>query len=340
MNPVLRKEISKARCPDLKGAWASLVLARSSLAEGAGALALRSPFSQKDPLSEVLHYLVAKELGLVAPPLVAKLCPMPLFKLCQLALFWLIAEEVEKSHHLIDSIKPNIDLISLGCSEDEFDAKEALSTLFLLKTGELPPEEKSPYLLALFKKSAGLFEPIHSETKRVAGALNLVGRRAPLGALKMDSLEIPAFGPHLLPFSQPEGFGVSRAVQGNDAWTSFHAAPEVWLEAKLHWVESGCHIDVRYMGLKPDMKAAFVFYVRAESAEVAKQSLKPRSLSRYRGEASSVSFENRVKLESELPGQLEVIPLAGEGGFWNSSFLAAFEILPIHGKSSFKLELV
>ena len=99
-------------------------------------------------------------------------------------------------------------------------------------------------------------------------------------------------------------------------------------------------LDFSFFGLKPEAPLAFSFYVKAGSAQVGNEKLQPKTLRRYQGISKPILFGGGLCVESLTPGKMEVIPLAGGGGYWDCEYLAAFEIHPVNAKMSFSFHFL
>ncbi len=147
----------------------------------------------------------------------------------------------------------------------------------------------------------------------------------PLGAMKCGSFEIPAFGPQLHPLSDVQMFGCHRT---DTQWSCLSAQKEIWFEYEC--TDQG--FMTRFVGMTSAVPVFFVFYVKAEQAIVGQEIFLPRSLQRYHDASKTVTFQSNgdsFSIENQVPTKLQLIPLAGNGCFWDSDFLLAFEI-PVH----------
>lgn len=162
----------------------------------------------------------------------------------------------------------------------------------------------------------------------LSAALTLSGNRTSLGAIQGDEVEIRAFGPQSEPLSDSSGFGIYRMPDGRpiENWTSVAAYPEVWLEVKSRLEENRFRLDIRWVGMKEGFPCFFAFYIKAKQAVIGAQTFKPKSLQRYLGEIQPVLFEGELQIKTDLITQMEMIPLAGEGCFWDSEFLLAYQV--------------
>lgn len=244
-------------------------------------------------------------------PFVARIPCVPLAKLCATALLWQKNGETESASHLAHWLsqfawkKPPF---SLWCPENEY-SETALPDLREIEPIPGPLEEM------IVVPDVAVF--------------TTAGRGTSMGMYRKGDVEIRALGPQGLPLK----FGIDRPPESGafQNWTRCSANPESWMELKV-LVGPPCRLDLRYIGAEP---MAFVFYVKAGSCRVGSTVLKPKSLQGYSGEASTVSFDEQLSLESTHPHKIQIIPLAGEGCFWNCDFLISYEINSYDGKISF-----
>jgi hypothetical protein len=158
-------------------------------------------------------------------------------------------------------------------------------------------------------------------------ALYTPGPGASLGRFDAGGAQIQAFGPQALPLSdEVSRFGVTAPPI--DGWASCLALPDVWLEIKLQVAEEALSLALRFVGLRPEAPCGFVFYVKGETCAVGNEIFQPKSLRRFLGEAKSVRIANQFLIEASQPHKVQVVPLAGDGSFWDSQFLISFEMAP------------
>ena len=165
------------------------------------------------------------------------------------------------------------------------------------------------------------YELVRGEDSAIA--VSGAGWQTSAGAARIGDLEIPAFGPHLAPLSHAELFGVGP---GEEGWFCAHAAKEAWLRARGTASNQCIGISLDSVGVQTDSPLAFVFYLRADECRIAGRIFKPRSLARFSGEPDSVEFiakSSKVAFSVDRGVKLELIPLAGDGAFWGSTFLLA-----------------
>lgn len=307
----------------------------------------RNPLAHEHPAARALFKTRA--------PLSFSYGPLPLYELCQLALIWAVGGHQEAADDLASRIYYLVQKFPLfGCKENNYAEKEAIVSvdLFLKACGlervfEAP---RDPFFAALASKlphftitpSAPVFGWGLYERKDLALLLALTGKKGPLGAIQSGDVEIRSFGPTTPPLSDPTHFGIQREFAGEppEGWTSVAAVPEVWMQVKSLLEEKHCELECRFMGLETAKPLFMAFYVKAENILVNGQIYKPKSLNRYQGEARTFVFKGRrseLVLEANTSHKVQLIPLAGEGGFWNTDFLLAFEIQTVEAQCSFTL---
>ena len=346
----VQSDCEKVLKEELKEIWASTVLfAIASFDKDRALSCLKSPFARGSPVIELLVHLIAKKLGRSTPPLVLHPTCLPLFELCQLAVLWSIAGFAKEASSLAHSLFPLLDFPTLWTREEEYNALESdLSFSFFrpMRNG-IDPAGAPPFFQAIGHLFSGfdvpcsieLFcpKPIFFHAPDIQGALSLLGRRTPLGTFRAKEVEIRAFGPQSLPLSSVSGFGIERSMGGEDGWTNVSACPEVWLHV-THFCESG--LGIQFLGLIPGAPLNFSFYIKASKAQIESAQFLPKSLIRYQGASKPVVLNENFQIESLLPTQMELIPLAGEGCFWGTEFLLSFEIQPITSRVEFEWKLI
>lgn len=274
---------------------------------------------EADLCQPLIAFLRAKKEGRSAPPFIPQWDLMPLHKLCQLALLWsrngFEREAGQLAHWLSQFVQNGKPLLPLWCPEKEYNEKEGERLFSLLSAVEPIPSEPPDFGLTL----------IHSPA--MTSAFTLAGNGTSLGMIRTADVEIRALGPQ----TETLNFGIKG--RGMNGWTRCFALPEVWLEVKTACKERECQLDLRFVGLKPETPLYFAFYVKAPSCQVGNEVLKPKSLRRFNGEASTVIFQ-KLKIES-TQHKVQVIPLAGEGCFWDTDFLVTFEMHPFEPQAKF-----
>ncbi|MBS0625932.1 MAG: hypothetical protein JSS32_07775 [Verrucomicrobia bacterium] len=289
-------------------------------------------------------------------------------ELCQLSLLWALNGKMEASKKLAQWLLPLLEFKTLWTSERSYDEREFYLSAYLLYSyagvkekashclseAKISSQPVDPFFLVLEEKLAEL-KPFEERMDQnldpelglwtysqggLKGSIALSGWNTPLGSFKKGAVEIPALGPQGYPLTDSKSFGLSgfHAAQKLDwagirGWTQCLAQKDLWLEAAVE----GGRIDVRFMGLSTEKKIAFVFYLKAEEAQIQETIFKPRSLERFNGLAKAIRFNKAFSIECPSPRKMELIPLAGEGCFWGANFLLAFEMNPFEPTVSFRL---
>ncbi len=267
----------------------------------------------------LLSYLVAKTAEGALPPYVPRFGPMPLQNLCKMALLWQqlgFHEEAGKLAAWLLHLGPRF--APLWCLEELFDEKEVIRLFDQLSSIPLGGlEEVEDLLLCRFPK--------------MQTAFTFSGQGTSLGVIISESVEIRALGPQSL----NQKFGI--AGRGMDGWMRTAAFSDIWFEAKISSEMARCQLDLRFVGVSVDLPLQFAFYVKAKHIRVGAEEIVPRSLRRFQGEAAQVACEH-LRICVKLPHRVEVIPLAGEGCFWNCEFLVLFSIPAAMPQVTFVIE--
>jgi len=330
----------------LKSLWAETAQGITPSLEASRAIAFSNLAQNSDPLSEVLSHLALKNTGQIPVPLVPRFSHMPVAELCQLALFWATAGEKEAASMLSHSIP--LDFPWLWSRENEYQERATIASVQLLAKALGRSVENipggDPYFQALANHIPTLGSPQIDasvldwsliETESITCCFTFSGDRTSLGAMVSDAVEIRAFGPQVVPLSDPLGFGIRSISKHGHRWASPSGSSEVWFEFNARKEEARIVFDLTFIGLKPSAPLAFSFYVKAESAHIGNEKIKPKTLHRYHGISKPILFGNGLILESLSPGKMELIPLAGSEGYWNCEYLAAYEVHPVNAKMSF-----
>lgn len=275
---------------------------------------------EADLFQPLLTYLRAKENKQVTPPYIPKWDVMAIPTLCKLALAWHETGFKQEAGELVHFLLPLQDFLPLWSQEKQYNESEA-KRLFSLLSGIEPIAGKQVDIEIV-------------KTVQMSSAFTLSGNGTSLGMIRTKDVEIRAIGPQ----SASLQFGIQG--KGMDGWTRCFAYPEIWFEMKTLTRESECKIDLRFVGLKPETPIAFAFYVKAVSCHIGNQILKPKSLQRFYGEAQKAVFQNKLKIESAQVHKVQVIPLAGEGCFWDCEFLLSFEMHPLVPQACFSIQLI
>lgn len=248
---------------------------------------------------------------------------MPVAELCRLALLWWVAgfrKEAGRLAYWLSQVGP---LFPLWCPEQQYNEQEGMHLFSLLSQIEPVTEPEPQCDLVLFRSGS------------MRAAFTSTGNGTSLGMIQAGSIEIRAFGPQQLPLSEPNRFGIQG--KGMEGWARSFALPEVWLEMKPTWKETECQIDLRFVGLKPETPLAFAFYIKGPTCQIGNEILKPKSLRRFHGEEQQIRVGG-LTIESAQRHKVQVIPLAGEGCFWDCEFLLSFEIHPLNPQIAFYIK--
>lgn len=175
-----------------------------------------------------------------------------------------------------------------------------------------------------------------------------------MGSLMFKDVGIVNFAPQLRPMGDCSGFGLSSKAQHlkikrEDSncsfsyqnrlgfphvrktgleWLTDSGFSGMWFTAHLETTFDTLSFEIHFEGFRPLSEIAFSFFCQAQRCVVAKSHrLHPRSLDRYLGPPQMVELrgnEGRLLIEPIGCSHMEIIPLAGDRGFWGSDFLLAF----------------
>lgn len=288
---------------------------------------------------------------------------LSLSELCQLALLKVIGERQNEADELIQKLLTLLPFSALWVSEELYDPIEFYFSAYIIYSYTGFTKEAALCKMAILGAKNPFFTRLEEALSlcipsktfslnpffmdKPTGtwvsdrfAITLSGYGTSLGAFREEEVEIRAFGPQFYPLTNSKQFGIRaiHAAQTIDekhisGWTCCFSEPDVWLHVEA-LLGGGLH--VRWVGLTTEKKGAFVFYVKAKTALVENHLFVPRSLQRYRGIAKEIHFnEGSFSIYLREPRQMELIPLAGEGCFWNSDFLIAFEMSPFDSEECF-----
>jgi hypothetical protein len=270
---------------------------------------------------ELSEYFCAKSGGRTKAPYVPSWDLESLSSLCEKAIFWEKSGFQRQAGELVHFLLPYEPFLPLFCSDKEFREEELRALFALVK--KIPPVQP-----ALAPMGATFFKSFAFEA---AFQLHFPGS---FGVIKAGNVEIRAMGPQPLPLSDASKLGISG--EGEDGWVSCLGLPEIWLRSSMDLCDEKCSLALDFVGVTQETPLAFAFYLKAPSCKVGSQILKPKALSRFQGEGNCLEF-NHVAIESSFTHKLQVIPLAGFGGFWNSDFLVAFEVHPMQTQMRFSI---
>lgn len=321
-------------------------------------------FDWHEPLSQFPTGAALAETGFYA-----RQDRLPLLSdLCQLALLWVLAQQIKPAHHLIRWLLPLLEHPMLWVSDETYDPQEFDCSAFLFYT-YLGKREKAaiykekslqrgpvdPFFLVLEQEISSL--PIFQEEPRASIvydqqlgiwanasiALTLSGHGTSLGTLHSHGVEVRAFGPQFYPLTDLQLFGIHGLHQAQNiedfhmcGWTRCYAEPQVWMEVNFLSNALETRMSAYWLGLTSEKKAAFVFYIKADTAHVGAEVFRSKSLQRYKGSSEVISFnEGALSIICSSRRPLQLIPLAGEDCFWGADFLLAFDVNPFDSTRSF-----
>ncbi|MBX9744731.1 MAG: hypothetical protein K2X08_05920 [Chlamydiales bacterium] len=284
-----------------------------------------------------------------------------LCEMAQLAFLWVLQGDIKPAEHLIKQLFVLFKHPTLWTLEAVYDLEEFENSIALLysylglaeKSRALHPVD--PFFLALKEALCGhscSFTPVEHFYDSAIGvwvnpssSVSLSGYGTSLATFRSHEVEICAFGPQFYPLTNIDLFGVQGIHQAQSmddlhicGWTCCFGQKDVWLQTAVCLEHSQWQIDLRWAGLSPTKKTYIVFYVKAKSAHIANQVFFSKSLQRYTALAQSVYFNNReFMIASSDVRPVELVPLAGQGCFWDADFLLAFEMNPFDPLGHFTL---
>lgn len=306
----------------------------------------------RDPIQAVLSSLLLKRLEEEYTLGDVSLSRLSLGELCQFALLYGMIDP--KGKDLAKKVLQFTFFSSFRYPERLYDETNAKISIALLQRAfgkkEALSEELDPYFAALsrnlpcfeekwqdiaseaeifddliFSKDVSIENSISSNNAVLKAAFVTEGEGMPLGAFVGKDIEIPAFGPQYGSLNRPELFGIDRIISDRK-WGRVYAQKDVWFEVKSDLARGD--LEISFYGCKSENPLFFVFYIRAEQVVIDQKIYFPKSLDRYMGGLQTVIL-NRWKTQMSINGngtsKMQLIPLAGEGCFWGSDFLLAFE---------------
>ena len=187
-----------------------------------------------------------------------------------------------------------------------------------------------------------------------AGKINLnltcSGIQSGIGTLSKKDIKIVSMGPHLLPLGESSSFGIHRVPSLKErafkdiessikedkfsfsGWTRVVSQNKnlsdswLYINAELDDVNCLMNFEIKHQKEKKDVYIAF--FVKASKATISTNfHLLPGSLDRYLGKAEKVTFgsiSTTLKINTNAKTEMQVIPLAGQGHFWDADFLLAY----------------
>lgn len=293
----------------------------------------KSSYRFTHPLVAVLFFLLDRRT--LRPPLDVAIPCLPLHELCQLSLLWSLADQEEAGYRLALKILPLYSFPSLWCPENYFNEPEVRFSTALLQRSfgiDAPlPRASNPFLMKLSQhlpswkeQNAAPFRANCWKSNSTQSVEILEGKGVSLGAIRSGEIEIRSIGPQIGPLNDSGMFGIVRSEKMGQ-WAFLAADPSVWMRIQSR--EDA--FSLSFMGVTPEKNVSLCFYVVADQAKIGDERFQSKSLRRYQGKPQATAFkkgENSLTLACDSLGKMELIPLAGEGCFWNAEFLLAFEV--------------
>jgi hypothetical protein len=223
---------------------------------------------------------------------------------------------------------------------------------------------------SLSSASLELPEHIYDPSTALAGyrsaaqhvVCTLHGGHTGLGELHLGDIGIVNYGPQYLPLGECEGFGIEGNALSDHGmrrsmieWrrgsfvlkgcTRLVDQPSsspfdvghfrgIWLEVMQEFKKPHFYLKTTFLGLDGWDSVAFSFFAKASQCKIQSQTLKPRKLERYDGEAHTLLLEGKENFLELRPlafkGKMQVIPLAGGNNFWGADFLIAYFMTSEH----------
>ncbi len=267
----------------------------------------------------LFDYLRCRHSGQTTPPYIPVCDLKPIEQLAKLALLWNEAGFAKEAGQLAHWLSPLRAYPTLWSTEKQFDERRSSEWMERLSSIQPIPGWSPDFSYTLLKSPF------------MSGVLTWAGNKTSLGVIRGKEGEIRAFGPQSPSFL----FGIDG--KGIDGWVRAAAYPEVWFEFKSKLNENELQIDFRFIGVDSQTPLALAFYAKGPQCQVGGELLKPKTLRRFIGEGKEARIGS-IGIASPQTHKMEVIPLAGEGGFWNSDFLIQFEISPFNPQICFTIE--
>jgi hypothetical protein len=289
---------------------------------------------------------------------------------CRLALEWALYAKKnnaprfqEAASKLAGWLLPQIRtrLTTLWTTDQSHDEKETrISTaLFLLACGlgdeaaplYSPDLPKTALYARLFRENLHIDPASDSASEPALGyqllqtassslALTLCGKGSGIGAFRLGDLSVPSFGPQTAPLSDSKLFGLNTPFS-DGGWFLSASSKETWFQIESRIDSSAISFKWNQIGINPQKPIALVFYLAADACRIDNKVFKPKSLQRFIGESSQLLIDARATkaiLQLDRPLKIELIPLAGEGCYWNATFLLALWLPPFDTTLSLQLK--
>lgn len=299
----------------------------------------KSSYRFTHPLVEVFSFFFDRRA--LRPPLDFSIPCLPLHELCQLPILWFLAGQEEAGYQLALKILPLCPFPSLWCPETKFNESGVRFSIALLQRcfgiDVSLPRVSNPFLLKLSQHIPSWKEQVVVPFKATCRKSNstqsvevLSGKGVSLGAIRCGEIEVRAIGPQTGTLNNSEMFGITRS-ETMGQWAFLTANPSVWV--RIQGDETS--FSFSFVGVSIENSFSLCLYVVADQAKIGEERFQSRSLRRYQGKSQAVAFkkgENSLTLVCSSLGKMELIPLAGEGCFWNAEFLLAFEVPCFEGE--------
>lgn len=255
-------------------------------------------------------HLLAKKVGKNSPPYVPNWGFMPPHQLFQLALLLDNTGYTDDAKSLAGWLLSLEPFPSLWCTEKQFNEKIFQKRFLRLKERFESVDVTKP-----------TFDLSFVQTPRIKAALTIEGNNTSAGViLTSHGVEIRAFAP------QGDNLNFGIVGRGSQGWVRTAADPEIWMEMKHSVIESGLQLGFRFVGVKPEKDIFLALYVKAKTCRIGEEELQPKSLHRFEGEAKTVVFNEKNLIQLPENQRIKVIPLAGEGCFWDCQFLLLYPL--------------
>ncbi len=227
-----------------------------------------------------------------------------------------------------------------------------LLSIFINKIKKEPPanfeeKEHSPKAL-IFQPDYAL---IGCKSEQMSALLTLNGIGTGIGSLQSKDIYIKTFGPQSFPLDGSKGFGIfspaskesfkdfSFTENSLKGWLRIckkeeatdgkvHILPDkIWMHVDSKIAFNKIDLNVLFEGLTKE-KMSFAFFINAQELKVQNRIIHPKSLDRFEGKNTNVQIEGKtssLQLSTEKEQIFHVLPLAGEGFYWDADFLIAIE---------------
>ena len=222
---------------------------------------------------------------------------------------------------------------------------------------ESEPTPHEPKLSVWSLDSSDSFVGYRKE--RLSVMASLAGCNSSMGSVHYDDVSINAFSPQVGHLGESDYFGflgssllknsidAQHKLDREDHFFSLQGTVGLpnnktalkkvnpfkfitqWLDVSLQYTENALNISIESLGVKAPFY--FVYYVKAKKIHIdGREFLSTGVLDQYKGQPKSIDLigsRHRISLRTiELDSEVKIIPLQGEGDFWESNFLIAFHL--------------